>query len=82
MRINQPNLPLCYDTSCGAILKADINAAINMASNLIVSQLLKLFENNRNQFQIAFDQWSTNTRVQAWVGATGMIRLSEGRKPG
>ena len=75
---------LCHDPDCGAILNADINAAINMASKLIVSQLLKLSENDKNQklFQIAFDQWSTNTRVQAWVGATGMIRLSEGRKPG
>ena len=73
---------LCHDSSCGAILNADINAAINMASKLIVSQLLKLSDNDKNQFQIAFDQWSTNIRVQAWMGATGMIRLSEGRKPG
>ena len=73
---------LCHENNCGAILNADINAAINMASKLIVSQLLKLSDNDKNQFQIAFDQWSTNTRVQAWMGATGMIRLSEGRKPG
>lgn len=57
------SLLICHGCS---IQNADINAAINIGSKLIVSQLIDIYGDVEN---IEADQWLINTRVRAWVAS-------------